>query len=66
MALQTAMTMTPTSAKIAAPHVCDPECGQEQAQELDANGEINVFVDDPQALAGDTDCFGDASGIVVH
>ena len=48
------------------PHVGLADGDQQQAGQLDANGEDNVLVDDPQALPGDLHGLGDLHGVVVH
>ena len=66
MALSTAMTITPTSAKMAAHMLAMPSGHERQAAELDDQGKDDVLLDDADALAGDLDGLGDLERVVVH
>ena len=66
MALSTASTMTPTSAKMAAHMSADADGHQRQARELHHQREHDVLVHDADAFAGDPDGLGDLQRLVVH
>ena len=48
------------------PHIGEPQGHKHQTRQLDADGKDDVFIDDPQALAGDPNGLCDFGGIVIH
>ena len=48
------------------PHVGKPQCTEDQAQHLDADGKADIFIDNAHALPGDTDRKRDLFRVVIH
>ena len=66
MALSTASTITPTSAKIAAHILAMPSAPRIRHSTLMPMAKIDVFIDDADALPGNTDGLGDFQRVVIH
>ena len=48
------------------PHIGNTQRPEEEAGQLDADGKPDIFIDDPDALAGKADRAGNLHRVIVH